>query len=444
MNKTFIIISREFSTRVRKKSFLVVTIFVPILFILFYAFLMWLMLKDDTQERKIAVVNASTLESPLETINNTKFEYTTQPVTEENAADFLKNKDYYAVMWIPANVMDSAEIPIYSFSQVTMELKNTISSQLRKKIENIKKSAVIAASQIPDLEEKLDATRTPVIVRTLMITETGQAKESSSEIASIIGVAAGFIIYFFIFIYAAQVMKGVIEEKTNRIIEVLVSSVKPFQFLLGKIIGVASVGLVQFLIWIVLIGGSVMALQAAFLPDIDLEALRNSTNLAAMAQTQELGAEELAVIQSIVKTIEPKFILTFLGAFLFYFIGGYLLYASLFAAIGAAVDNETDSQQFMTPLSIILAIGVYIGFTAMKSPESPLVFWSSLIPFTSPTVMLVRIPFGVPAWQIITSMALLIGAFIFFTWLSGKIYRTGILMYGKKVTWKELYKWLKY
>lgn len=148
-------------------------------------------------------------------------------------------------------------------------------------------------------------------------------------------------------------MKGVIEEKTNRIIEVLVSSVKPFQFLLGKIIGVASVGLVQFLIWIVLIGGSVMALQAAFLPDIDLEALRNSTNLAAMAQTQELGAEELAVIQSIVKTIEPKFILTFLGAFLFYFIGGYLLYASLFAAIGAAVDNETDSQQFMTPLSII-------------------------------------------------------------------------------------------
>lgn len=444
MNKTFIIISREFSTRVRKKSFLVVTIFVPILFILFYAFLMWLMLKDDTQERKIAVVNASTLERPLETINNTKFEYTTQPITEENAADFLKNKDYYAVMWIPANVMDSAEIPIYSFSQVTMELKNTISSQLRKKIENIKKSAVIAASQIPDLEEKLDATRTPVIVRTLMITETGQAKESSSEIASIIGVAAGFIIYFFIFIYAAQVMKGVIEEKTNRIIEVLVSSVKPFQFLLGKIIGVASVGLVQFLIWIVLIGGSVMALQAAFLPDIDLEALRNSTNLAAMAQTQELGAEELEVIQSIVKTIEPKFILTFLGAFLFYFIGGYLLYASLFAAIGAAVDNETDSQQFMTPLSIILAIGVYIGFTAMKSPESPLVFWSSLIPFTSPTVMLVRIPFGVPAWQIITSMALLIGAFIFFTWLSGKIYRTGILMYGKKVTWKELYKWLKY
>lgn len=444
MNKTFIIISREFSTRVRKKTFLLVTVFVPILFILFYAFLMWMMLKDDTQERRIAVVNASSLENPLETINNTKFEYTDQNVTEANAADFLNKENYYAVMWIPANVMDSAEIPIYSFSQITMNLKGEISSQLRRKIENIKKSVVIAESQIPDLEEKLAATRTPVTVRTLMVTESGEAKESSSEIASIVGLAGGFIIYIFIFMYAAQVMKGVIEEKNNRIIEVLVSSVKPFQFLLGKIIGVASVGLVQFLIWIILGGAAMIALQAIFLPDIDMEALRNSSNIAMMSQTSGVNPEQLQIIQNVVKTIEPGFILSFLGAFIFYFIGGYLLYASLFAAIGAAVDNETDSQQFMTPLSIILIAAVYIGFAAMKSPESPLVFWSSMIPFTSPIVMLVRIPFGVPAWEIITSIVTLIAAFIFFTWLSGKIYRIGILMYGKKVTWKELYKWLKY
>lgn len=444
MNKTFIIISREFSTRVRKKTFLLVTVFVPILFILFYAFLMWMMLKDDTQERRIAVVNASSLENPLETINNTKFEYTDQNVTEANAADFLNKENYYAVMWIPANVMDSAEIPIYSFSQITMDLKGEISSQLRRKIENIKKSVVIAESQIPDLEEKLAATRTPVTVRTLMVTESGEAKESSSEIASIVGLAGGFIIYIFIFMYAAQVMKGVIEEKNNRIIEVLVSSVKPFQFLLCKIIGVASVGLVQFLIWIILGGAAMIALQAIFLPDIDMEALRNSSNIAMMSQTSGVNPEQLQIIQNVVKTIEPGFILSFLGAFIFYFIGGYLLYASLFAAIGAAVDNETDSQQFMTPLSIILIAAVYIGFAAMKSPESPLVFWSSMIPFTSPIVMLVRIPFGVPAWEIITSIVTLIAAFIFFTWLSGKIYRIGILMYGKKVTWKELYKWLKY
>jgi len=152
----------------------------------------------------------------------------------------------------------------------------------------------------------------------------------------------------------------------------------------------------------------------------------------------------MQIIQKVAMTIDPIFIIKFLASFLFYFIGGYLLYASLFAAIGAAVDNETDSQQFLTPLSIILVIGLYIGFAAMKSPESPMVFWSSLIPFTSPIVMLVRIPFGVPTWEILTSMALLIVSFIFFTWLSGKIYRIGILMYGKKVTWKELYKWLKY
>ena len=284
--------------------------------------------------------------------------------------------------------------------------------------------------------------------RTLKITDSGEAKESSSEVASAIGLIGGMIIYFFIFMYASQVMKGVIEEKTNRIIEVLVSSVKPFQFLLGKIIGVAAVGLVQFLIWVVFGLVLILVMQTFFLPGIDLEALRNAGNLAGglpdIAGTGNLSAEKMQIIQKVAMTIDPIFIIKFLASFLFYFIGGYLLYASLFAAIGAAVDNETDSQQFLTPLSIILVIGLYIGFAAMKSPESPMVFWSSLIPFTSPIVMLVRIPFGVPTWEILTSMALLIVSFIFFTWLSGKIYRIGILMYGKKVTWKELYKWLKY
>ena len=180
------------------------------------------------------------------------------------------------------------------------------------------------------------------------------------------------------------------------------------------------------------------------MPNLDLEALKNANDLNMFAQGTEINPEQLAIIQNLVKTIDPMFILKFVGAFLFYFIGGYLLYASLFAAIGAAVDNETDSQQFMTPLSIILVVALYIGIAAMKSPESPMVFWSSLIPFTSPVVMLVRIPFGVPAWEIITSMGLLVGSFLFFTWLSGKIYRVVILMYGKKVTWKELYKWLRY
>ena len=449
MNKTCIIIGREFSTRVRKKSFLVVTLVVPILMALFYAFLMWILLKDDTQERKIAVVNHSAIEAPFHQINNTTFETINTEVTEASAPEFLAAHDYYAVIRLSADVMGQPEVPVYSFSQVPMDLKNEIALQLQNKIESIKRDSVIAQTQIPDLEEKLAATHTPVHIRTLKVSEeTGEAKESSSEIASILGLAAGMVIYFFVFMYASQVMKGVIEEKTNRIIEVLVSSVKPFQFLLGKIIGVAAVGLVQFLIWVAFGLLLIVGMQAAFLPELDMEALRSAGNMAgdltAIAGTEQLNAEQLAVIRNIAMTIDPAFILKFLASFLFYFIGGYLLYASLFAAIGAAVDNETDSQQFLTPLSIVLVVGLYIGFTAMKSPESPLVFWSSLIPFTSPIVMLVRLPFGVPAWELATSMGLLVACFIFFTWLSGRIYRVGILMYGKKVTWKELYKWLKY
>lgn len=448
MNKTLIIIGREFSTRVRKKSFLILTIFVPILFAVFYAFLMWMLLKDDTQQRKIAVVNLSPIETPFQQVNNNTFEYADSIITAKGAPDFLKqHKDYYAVIWIPENVMTNADIPMYSFSQVPMELKNEIASQLQKRLEDIKRNKVIAESQMPDLEAKLAATHSPVLVRTLKISDTGEAKESSSEIASVIGLVAGMVIYFFVFMYASQVMKGVIEEKTNRIIGVLVSSVKPFQFLLGKIIGVAAVGLVQFLIWLVFGFVLIVVMQAFFLPGLDLEALRNASDLTggfSPMQSTELSAAQMEIIRKVALTIDPVFILKFLGAFLFYFIGGYLLYASLFAAVGAAVDNETDSQQFMTPLSIILVVGLYIGFTAMKSPESSLVLWSSIIPFTSPIVMLVRIPFGVPAWEIAVSMAVLVGSFIFFTWLSGKIYRIGILMYGKKVTWKELYKWLKY
>ena len=248
----------------------------------------------------------------------------------------------------------------------------------------------------------------------------------------------------FIFLYASVVMRGVIEEKTNRIIEVLVSSVKPFQFLMGKIIGVASVGLVQFLIWIFIGLISVMALLSAFMPNIDMESLRNTTDLVAMAQTNNLDVEQLEMVKNIAQTIAPSYIISFFAAFIFFFLAGYLLYASIFAAIGAAVDNETDSQQFMTPLTIVLVAALYIGIAAMRNPETSIVYWASFVPFTSPVVMLVRMAFGVPTWELLVSAALLIAAFIFFTWLSAKIYRVGILMYGKKPSWKELYKWLKY
>lgn len=443
MNKISIIISREFTTRVRKKSFLIVTIFVPILFAIFYLFLMWMLFKEDNQKRTIAVINESTLENPIEQINNTNFVYLEQDVNESEYATFLKEHNYYAITRIPQSVMQHAEVYMYSLAPIPLELKNEITIQVQRQVEEKKRSDIIAQSNIPDLDKKLRATRTPVLVRTLVVSESGDSKESSSEITSLFGLVGGLIIYIFIFMYSSQVMKGVVEEKTNRIIEVLVSSVKPFQFLLGKIIGVATVGLLQFLIWIGVGAIIITVSKLVLLPGVDLAALRGATDLTPV-QGINMQPEQLAIVQYVVKTIEPSFILEFMGAFLFYFIGGYLLYASLFAAIGAAVDSETDTQQFMTPLSIILIVSLYIGISAMKNPESSLVFWSSLIPFTSPVVMLTRIPFGIPTWEIILSMVLLVLAFLFFTWLSGKIYRVGILMYGKKVTWKELYKWLKY
>ncbi|MDY4042753.1 MAG: ABC transporter permease [Marinifilaceae bacterium] len=443
MNKISIIISREFTTRVRKKSFLIVTIFVPILFAIFYLFLMWMLFKEDNQKRTIAVINESTLEKPIEQINNTNFVYLEQDVNESEYATFLKEHNYYAITRIPQSVMQHAEVYMYSLAPIPLELKNEITIQVQRQVEEKKRSDIIAQSNIPDLDKKLRATRTPVLVRTLVVSESGDSKESSSEITSLFGLVGGLIIYIFIFMYSSQVMKGVVEEKTNRIIEVLVSSVKPFQFLLGKIIGVAAVGLLQFLIWIGVGAIIITVSKLVLLPGVDLAALRGATDLTPV-QGINMQPEQLAIVQYVVKTIEPSFILEFMGAFLFYFIGGYLLYASLFAAIGAAVDSETDTQQFMTPLSIILIVSLYIGISAMKNPESSLVFWSSLIPFTSPVVMLTRIPFGIPTWEIILSMVLLVLAFLFFTWLSGKIYRVGILMYGKKVTWKELYKWLKY
>ncbi len=444
MNKILIIIGREFSTRVRKKTFLLVTIFVPILIAGLYAFMLWMMLRDDTQERKIAVVNRSELIHPLKRINNNTFEYGHEDMAEADLSRFLVNSDYYAAIYVPQNIIREPKITIYSRSQIPMELENNITRQLKNEIEKIKRDSIIKQTGIPDLEQQLEATQTTVSATTLKIDEKGEARESSSVITSVIGIAAGIVIYIFIFMYATQVMQGVLEEKINRIIEVLVSSVKPIQFLFGKIIGIAGVGLLQFVIWIILGGVIIVAGQSLFLPDIDLESLRNATDLNAMTQTSGLTAENLATIRSITQTLTPQFVCSFLISFILYFIGGYLLYAAMFAAIGAAVDSQEETQQFLGPLSVVLVIGLYIGFAAIKSPESPLVFWTSMIPFTSPIVMLVRIPFGVATWEILLSLGILGGTFILITWISAKIYRVGILMYGKKASWKEIYKWLKY
>ena len=270
-----------------------------------------------------------------------------------------------------------------------------------------------------------------------------------------LGYFAGFLIYFFVFLYGAMVMRGVIEEKTSRIVEVIVSSVKPFQLMLGKILGIALVGLTQFIAWVVLITLFVSVGMQVFGPDYSAENVAPQQEMVESVMSQQsINVSDVAEIQAenssdnfkdiLLSTVDSINFIVVLLSFLFYFIGGYLLYASLFAAIGSAVDSETDTQQFMMPVTIPLVIGLLVMINTIQNPDGAMAFWFSIIPFTSPIVMMARIPFGVPYWEVALSMSLLIITFLGATWFAAKIYRTGILMYGKKVSYGEIWKWIRY
>ncbi|PXY00676.1 ABC transporter permease [Marinifilum breve] len=444
MNKIFIIIQREYLSRVKKRSFLILTFLTPLLIAGIYAFMIWMMLKDDTEKRTIAVLNESELVEPVKSSEFTTYNYL-QNASFEEVKSSMEKKGYYAILVIPKNILQTKTAELFSHKQVTIEVKSSVGRQIRQHIEKLKRSKIIAEANMPDLEEKLAATRTPISMRTIKFGEGGEIKQSSTEIAMGIGFAASFIIYMFIFMYGVQVMRGVIEEKSNRIVEVIISSVKPFQLMMGKIVGVAMVGLTQFIMWVVLTGIIITVGSALVLPGVDMETLQQAKSVAELpAGAASLDAGQLKMAQDILGTFDLAYVAGIVGAFIFFFLGGYLLYSALFAAVGSAVDNETETQQFMLPITIPLILALYIGFAVAKNPESSLAFWGSIIPFTSPIVMLVRIPFGVPIWELLLSMSLLIGTFLLITWIAAKIYRTGILMYGKKVSYKEIWKWLRY
>lgn len=444
MNKILIIIQREYLSRVKKKSFLLLTFLTPIFIAAIYAFIIWMVMKDDTEKRTIGVINESELINPVESKDFTTFEYLEHTSFEE-AKKMLNSKDYYAILKIPKDILESQSTELFSFKQVTIEVKSEVGLQIRNHIETIKRSKIIAEANMPDLEQKLAATKTPISVKTIKFGDDGAVKQSSTEIAMGLGFAMSFIIYMFIFMYGVQVMRGVIEEKSNRIIEVIISSVKPFQLMMGKIIGVAMVGLTQFVLWIVLTGIIIMIGSSMFMSDFDVTSLQEASSISQLSNTgQAMNEAQLNIIKDVFQTFDMTYILSILGGFIFFFLSGYLLYSALFAAVGSAVDNETETQQFMLPISLPLILALYIGMAASKNPEGTIAFWGSIIPLTSPIVMLVRLPFGVPLWELLLSMSLLVASFIFVTWLAAKIYRTGILMYGKKVSYKEIWKWLKY
>jgi len=457
MNKINLIIQREYLTRVKKKTFVIMTILGPVLFAAIVIMPAWLASMEDKDKKQIAVIDKSQLFiDQLPETEYIKFDY-----VSENRIETLKNNfkesDYYAVLYITHLVANTPKsVILYSNKQPNIGVKSHISNAIEKKIEQTK----LAKHNID--QNILKSVKTDISIRTIQWTEEGKEKESSTELAMVVGYIGGFLIYFFIFMFGAQVMRGVIEEKTSRIIEIIVSSAKPFQLMMGKIIGIGLVGLTQFALWVILTFIIITGVKSVFVPEMGTpKANEVATQNIMKSQSDNQkglqsemftsgttdatnGLTDNAEIKQMLNALKDVNIGLMVGAFIFFFLGGYLLYGSLFAAIGAAVDNETDTQQFMFPITIPLILAIIVMVNAIQNPMSPIAFWFSIIPLTSPVVMMVRLPFGVPEWQMALSMALLVLTFIGTTWLAGKIYRTGILMYGKKVNYKELWKWIRY
>jgi ABC-2 type transport system permease protein len=445
MNKTLIILKQEYFKRVKKKSFIFLTLLVPLLFIAMFALIIFLSVHSDKEERTIAVYDASSLFlGELEQDGYTTYEFIPEVKYNELKSN-LKESKYYAVLFIPENIYEASTAQLISEKQVPIELSEKIENRLSRFIEQDKRQKVISEIGIPDLDDRLAATRTTINLNTLKISETGETTKSSSAVAFIASYAMGFIIYFFVFMYGSMVMRSVMEEKKNRIVEVIISSVKPIQLMAGKIIGTVLVGLTQVAIWVIVGFVALTVVQSFFTPE---SAQQMSQTLMESSQSVSGGMSSQAADQNKVmealEMIGNLNIGLILFTFVFYFLGGYLMYSSLLGAIGAAVDNDEDSQQMVFPITFPLIISIMLLFPIARNPEGPVAFWGSIIPFTSPVAMLARIPYGIPTWELLLSMGLLVLATVGAIWVAAKIYKTGLLMYGKKVNFKELMKWLRY
>jgi ABC-2 type transport system permease protein len=375
-------------------------------------------LAEESQEERIIAIN----QQDEYLLEDTEYlHFTVIPEYEANklTSDFNQSP-YYALLYI-----EEDNFILYSDQQISLSVSETIEREIEQIIEvkNLKKAGID-----PQIIENASSN---INITTKIISEDGNTTNSHSEASMGIGFISGILIYMFIFMYGTMVMRGVIEEKTSRIVEVIISSVRPFQLMMGKILGVALVGLTQFVLWILLTVVISTVVELAFL------------DVGSMAN--EISANEQSVILAQITNITGGInLMQIFISFLFYFMAGYLMYSSLFAAVGSAVDAEADTQQFILPITIPLILSFVLIQPIMDNPDGTLAFWMSIIPFTSPVIMMVRLPFGVATWELLLSMVVLIGTFIATTWLAGRIYRTGILMYGKKASYKELWKWLRY
>ncbi len=432
MNKIWLVIQREYLTRVRKKSFLITTLLVPVIIVGFYAAIIAITISGSSEAVKIAVLDKANLfGGRIEpgTKDNTLYTFI-QNETEKSFKEKYKKQGYASFLYVP-------EVDYNNPSGIVLHSQSAASISTKSKVERRVNQAIEAKRmQIAQIDpEKYKAINADVSVSNTIDSESGE-KKSVAGVAYAVSFIGGILIYMILLIYGTMVMRGVMEEKTNRIAEVIVSSVKPFQLMLGKIIGIGGVGLTQFAIWIILMGLLQLIIPLIF-PSMFQQMTEQSANMPGAPSG---GAQNMVL--TITEGLKSLNIGLLLFCFVFYFIGGYLLYASLFAAVGSVVsEDQQEAQSLMFPIMMPIILGFVIMAKAAADPDSSLAVFGSLFPLTSPIVMMARITYGVPWWQLALSMTLLILCFLLFTWLTAKIYRTGILMYGKKITWKEMSKW---
>lgn len=466
MNKILLIIKREYLTRVKKKSFLIVTLVVPLLMAGVMVVPALLMMYSGEKKLLVEVVDNSFLyDEAFESNGDYTFIYG-QRNLDSVKVDMNQGK-LDAVVYIPmpdtvgmarggANPRLTTDNFIYSKDGVSIDFSNYVESGMEREVEKLK---LTMSGVDPKLVE---AAKTRVKSNTLMVDDEGNEKTDVAFVKLIVGYISAFAIYMLVLLFGSAVMTGVNEEKQGRVVEVIISSVKPFELMMGKIIGVGLVGVTQFMLWILLSTalitgfGAMVSNQTTSQAIAQMQVANSSTgslngaNMTMMPSgtvdsvTVEEQAGDLDFMQNIADSLNSVNFTILVFSFLFYFLFGYLMYAALFAAVGAAVDSQTDMQQFSTPITIPLIIAIVCMMTIVKNPDSTIAMILSFFPLTSPVIMMARIPFGVPAWEIAVSMLLLILGFLLTTWFAAKIYRTGLLMYGKKITWSELMKWIKY
>ena len=437
MNPLKIIIAREYLSRVTKKSFILLTIFMPFLFTALVFVPYWLSTVKDSQVRKIVVIDESGIyASEFESTTHYKYEL----LNDANATEQQSRlgKDVYAILHITNDLsVKPKSVSLLSEKQAPMDLLSSIERKLservaEQKLEALSHSDNVDSRTIAQLREIIESDNR-ISLTTMRWGDDGTISETSTVVASIVGGGFTFLIYMFIMIYGAMVMQAVMEEKRSRIVEVMISSVKPVYMLIGKIIGIGLVGITQLVFWGVML--ALLFTGVSFF-------MTNPEQASQMAAaSSDIGAFDIEGALASIMSVNWFEIIFY---FFIYFVGGFVMFASIFATIGAAVDNEEDTQQFMTPITIVMLFAFYAGFYSISNPDGPLAFWCSLIPITSPIVMMVRLPFGVPLWEKLLSVVLLYGSFILISIMAAKIYRVGILMYGKKPSIKELIKWMKY